>query len=179
MGKRCSARGCSCKGAERPRTGDAALRAAITPDEEGAAVSGYMSSAVRVRRARHIACVRQVKARSACKRQDHRSSGKILAWDPPRVLEYEWNVAPVPEMPRGEHTICRYELTPQGDSTEVIVTVRRITRQTAGGFLPGLHAFLDRLEAQLDGCALPEWMQRFGELRAQYQWNGHASPPAE
>src|SRR5262245_13616661 len=51
----------------------------------------------------------------------YRSTGKILTWDPPRVLEYEWNVAPVPEMPSGERAIFRYELTPRGNSTEVLV----------------------------------------------------------
>src|SRR6266498_3899722 len=104
----------------------------------------------------------------------YHSTGTILVWEPPRVLEYEWNVAPVPEMPRGEHAIFRYELTPEGDSTHVLVTYRRITKQTARGFLPGLHAFLDRLEAQLDGSALPEWVQRFNDLKAEYpEWRGH------
>ena len=108
------------------------------------------------------------------------STGKILAWEPPRVLEYEWNVGPVPEMPQGEHAIFRYELTPDGDSTHVLVTYRRITKRTARGFLPGLHTILDRLEAQLDGRALPEWMQRFAELRAEYpEWSGHAPDPGE
>lgn len=108
------------------------------------------------------------------------STGKILAWEPPRVLEYEWNVGPVPEMPRGEHAIFRYELTPDGDSTHVLVTYRRITKRTARGFLPGLHTILDRLEAQLDGRPLPEWMQRFAELRAEYpEWSGHAPDPGE
>jgi uncharacterized protein YndB with AHSA1/START domain len=110
----------------------------------------------------------------------YRSTGKILVWEPPRVLEYEWNVAPVPEMPRGEHAIFRYELTPEGDSTHVLVTYRRITKQTARGFLPGLHAFLDRLEAQLDGRTLPDWMKRFDELRTQYpEWSGHAPNPGK
>jgi len=110
----------------------------------------------------------------------YHSTGKILAWDPPRVLEYEWNVSPVPEMPRGEHAIFRYELTPDGDSTHLLVTYRRITKQTARGFLPGLHAFLDRLEAQLDGSALPEWVQRFNDLKAEYpEWRGHAPNPGE
>jgi hypothetical protein len=31
----------------------------------------------------------------------YRSKGKILNWDPPHVFEYEWKVAPVPEMPLG------------------------------------------------------------------------------
>jgi uncharacterized protein YndB with AHSA1/START domain len=110
----------------------------------------------------------------------YHSTGTILVWDPPRVLEYEWNVAPVPEMPSGERAIFRYELTPDLDSTHVLVTYRRITKQTARGFLPGLHVFLDRLEAQLEGRALPDWMQRFGELRTEYpEWSGHAPNPGE
>ena len=105
----------------------------------------------------------------------YHSKGKILAWEPPRLLEYEWNVEPVPEMPRGEQAIFRYELTPEAGATHVLVTYRRLTKQSARGFLPGLHAFLERLEAQLDGQALPDWMQRFGELRATYpEWSGHA-----
>lgn len=110
----------------------------------------------------------------------YRSTGKILAWEPPRLLEYEWNVEPVPEMPHGERAVFRYELTPDGDSTHLLVTYRQLTRQSAGGFLPGLHAFLDRLEAQLDGRTLPDWTERFGELRADYpEWSGHAPPAGE
>ena len=110
----------------------------------------------------------------------YRSSGVILAWDPPRLLEYEWNIAPVPEMPRGERAIFRYELTPEADSTHLLVTYRRITTETARGFLPGLHAFLDRLEAQLDGRALPDWVQRFEALRATYpEWSRHAPPAGQ
>ena len=110
----------------------------------------------------------------------YHSTGKILAWEPPRLLGYEWNVAPAPEMPSGERAIFRYELTPDGESTGVLVTYRRITKQAARGFLPGLHAFLDRLEAQLDGHALPDWMHRFGELRAEYpEWSSHAPDSGE
>jgi len=110
----------------------------------------------------------------------YRSTGKILAWEPPRLFEYEWNVAPVPEMPRGEQAIFRYELAAVGEATHLLVTVRRITLQSARGFLPGLHAFLDRLEAQLDGRPLPDWLARFGELRGRYpEWSGHAPPPGK
>jgi uncharacterized protein YndB with AHSA1/START domain len=106
----------------------------------------------------------------------YRSTGRILVWEPPRVLEYEWNVAPVPEMPQGQEAIFRYKLSPDGDATRLVVTYRRITRPTARGFLPGTHAFLDRLETQLAGQPLPDWQARFGELRAQYaEWSAHAS----
>jgi uncharacterized protein YndB with AHSA1/START domain len=111
----------------------------------------------------------------------YRSTGKILVWDPPRVLEYEWKVAPVPEMPEGEDAVFRYQLDPRPDGgTALTVTYRRITRQTARGFLPGLHAFLDRLEAQLDGAPLPDWLARFGALRAVYpEWSHDAAAATE
>jgi uncharacterized protein YndB with AHSA1/START domain len=111
----------------------------------------------------------------------YHSIGKILVWQPPRVFEYEWNVRAVPEMPRGERAIFRYELTPDADhSTDLLVTYRRITKQTASGFLPGLHAFLDRLEAQLDGRPLPDFVARFSELMAEYpEWRGHAADPGQ
>jgi uncharacterized protein YndB with AHSA1/START domain len=98
----------------------------------------------------------------------YRSKGKILNWDPPRMFEYEWNVAPVAEMPLGQNAIFRFELTARGSSTLLTVTYRRITKQNAPGFLPGTHAFLDRLEAQLDKKPLPDWTGRFNELLSQY-----------
>jgi uncharacterized protein YndB with AHSA1/START domain len=110
----------------------------------------------------------------------YHSSGLVLAWDPPYLLEYEWNVAALPEMPHGERAIFRFELERMGESTQLFVTYKRITRQTARGFLPGLHAFLDRLEAQLDGCELPDWLERFAALRADYpEWSHDAPDPAE
>jgi uncharacterized protein YndB with AHSA1/START domain len=108
------------------------------------------------------------------------STGRILAWEPPRLLEYEWKVGPVTEMPRGEDVVVRYELTPDAEATRVRVTYRKLTRQTARGFLPGLDAFLERLEAQLDGRPLPSFEKRFGELMAEYpSWSGHAPPAGQ
>lgn len=110
----------------------------------------------------------------------YHSTGSILEWDPPHLLEYEWNVAPVPEMPHGERAVFRYELRAEEGSTRLLVIYRRITRQTARGFLPGTHALLDRLEAQLDRRALPDWSRLMRKLHTQYpQWSGHAPNPAE
>jgi uncharacterized protein YndB with AHSA1/START domain len=94
--------------------------------------------------------------------------GKVLAWDPPRVYEHEWKVAPVQEMPNGEDAVFRYELTPQGEHTLLTVTYRRLTANTARGFAPGTHVLLDRLEAQLDQQPLPAWMPRFTDLMSLY-----------
>lgn len=112
----------------------------------------------------------------------YHSKGRILAWEPPRLLEYEWNVDPLPEMPHGERAIFRFELAAadEGRVTHLAVTYRRITAQTARGFLPGLHAFLDRLEAQLDARPLPDWLERFAQLRNDYpEWSSHATPSGE
>jgi len=103
------------------------------------------------------------------------STGRILVWEPPRVFEYEWQVAPVPEMPDGERAVVRYELEAMGDVTRLVVTYRGLTARTSTGFLPGLHAFLDRLEAQLDGRAQPAFLQRFEELRGDYPAWSHAA----
>ena len=98
----------------------------------------------------------------------YHSTGRILVWEPPRVFEYEWQVAPVQEMPKGERAVVRYELEAIGDVTRLVVTYRGLTVRTSKGFLPGLHAFLDRLEAQLDGRPQPAFGPRFEQVRREY-----------
>lgn len=44
-------------------------------------------------------------------------TGRILTWDPPRVFEHEWKVAPRSELPSGEDAIIRWELKKDGDGT--------------------------------------------------------------
>lgn len=99
-------------------------------------------------------------------------TGQILVWDPPHVFEHELNVDPqpavAPHLPSGERTIARWELTAQGASTVLRLTYRGFTKPTATGFAPGTHAFLDRLDAHLLGAPLPDWTQRFEELRPLY-----------
>lgn len=95
-------------------------------------------------------------------------TGAILTWDPPHIYEHEWNMDPRPEVPFGERTVVRWELTPVDGGTRVVVRHRHLTRGTGLGFAPGFHAFLDRLAAQLDGEPLPNWMKRYDEVRHAY-----------
>ena len=95
-------------------------------------------------------------------------TGKILVWQPPRVFEHEWNVEPRRELPKGEKSIVRWELAPEGESTLLRLTHKRLTRPTAIGFVSGIHAFLDRLEDELDGAPLVDWRTRVGEVRVNY-----------
>lgn len=96
------------------------------------------------------------------------SRGTILHWEPPCVLEYEWNVDPRAELPSGERTVVRWELKATAQGTELRLTHRRLTKPTALGFAPGWHVFLDRLAARLDGASLPDWLERFRALQPTY-----------
>ena len=93
------------------------------------------------------------------------ATGRLLSWDPPHLYEYEWNVAPRPSLPEGEESIVRWELRPAEGGTLLTVTHRNLTKRTAGVFREGMEAFLDRLEAQLDGLPLPDWDARLREIR--------------
>lgn len=88
--------------------------------------------------------------------------GRILVWDPPHVLEHEWQQSIV------EQSTVRYELTADGAETILTLIHRGLSVQNAKGFIPGLHAYLDRLEAQLAGADLPNWMRRYGEVAPAY-----------
>ncbi|HEX9339844.1 MAG TPA: SRPBCC domain-containing protein [Thermoplasmata archaeon] len=98
-------------------------------------------------------------------------TGRILTWDPPRVFEHEWNATLRADLP-DERSVVRWELEPDGEGTILRLTHRRLTRRTAIGFAPGVHAFLDRLEDQLDGVPLADWPARVEEVRAGYPSSG-------
>jgi uncharacterized protein YndB with AHSA1/START domain len=89
-------------------------------------------------------------------------SGRILEWVPRRVLEHEWHQAIV------EPGVVRYELAADGDETVLTFTHRGLGKRNAIGFVPGTHAYLDRLTAQLDGRELPDWSQRYAQVRPVY-----------
>lgn len=95
-----------------------------------------------------------------------RLTGRILVWEPPHagraVLEHEWRQRIV------EDGTVRYELTADGEDTELVFTHRGLGLRNARGFLPGTHAFLDRLEAHLGGAPLPDWSTRYAEVGPGY-----------
>jgi hypothetical protein len=89
-------------------------------------------------------------------------TGRIVVWDPPRVLEHTWHQAIVGE------TSVRYELEPEGNATILTFTHSGLSIPNARGFIPGTHAFQDRLEAHLAGAPLPDWSARFAEVAPAY-----------
>lgn len=95
-------------------------------------------------------------------REQRTIKGRILVWDPPRVLEHEWNQALV------EKSVVRYELAPEGDSTILTFTHRGLSLTNAKGYISGTHAFLDRLASHLEGAELPNWQQRYQEAQQAF-----------
>lgn len=95
-------------------------------------------------------------------------TGLVLEWDPPRVFEHEWKVAPSPELPSGEDAVIRWELKRDSGGTLLHLEHRGLNRLTALGFAPGTHAFIDRLEARLGGAPLPDWQNRYQEVAPGY-----------
>jgi uncharacterized protein YndB with AHSA1/START domain len=91
-----------------------------------------------------------------------RMTGRILIWDPPHVLEHEWKQAIV------EEGVVRYELTRDGTGTLLRFSHRGLGVRNAKGFMPGTHAYLDRLAAHLGGDPLPAWGERYREVATEY-----------
>ncbi len=95
-------------------------------------------------------------------------TGQILAWEPYTLYSYEWNLEPHEHVPQGERSVVRWELEPIEGGTRLTLTHSRLSRGTALGFAPGTHSFLDRLGAQLSKETLPNWMQRYDEVKHAY-----------
>jgi uncharacterized protein YndB with AHSA1/START domain len=89
-------------------------------------------------------------------------SGRVLSWNPPRVLEHEWT------QPGLDVSVVRYELEPDGDGTILRLTHRRSTAPGAIGGRAGWHAYLDRLAAHLDGLPVPAWSERRAAVQELY-----------
>jgi uncharacterized protein YndB with AHSA1/START domain len=88
--------------------------------------------------------------------------GRVLEWDPPRALEYEWR------QPGLDTSVVRYELEAREGATILKLTHRRSVAPGAFGGRAGWHAYLDRLTAHLDGLPVPAWSDRRAAVQAAY-----------
>ena len=107
-----------------------------------------------------LAKVRRTDAPGGSLEMDHpngtHATGQVLAWRPPHLYEYTWNLPAGPNRPDGEASIVRWELTSVDEGTLLVLTHRKLSSATARVFVRGLGDFLDRLSAQLDGRPLPK-----------------------
>jgi uncharacterized protein YndB with AHSA1/START domain len=89
-------------------------------------------------------------------------AGRVLAWDPPRVLEHEWI------QPGLDISVVRYELEADAGGTILRLTHRRSVAPGATGGRAGWHAYLDRLAAHLDRRPVPAWSERRAAVQDAY-----------
>jgi uncharacterized protein YndB with AHSA1/START domain len=131
---------------------------AITDPSERAAWFGETTIDARVGGA-----IESIPAEPPAAVESKRMTGRILAWEPPRVFEHEAHQRIV------EPGVVRWELEPDGDDATYVTYIHRgLTEQNATGFVPGSHAFLDRLEAHLGREPIPGWQARYEEVASLY-----------
>jgi uncharacterized protein YndB with AHSA1/START domain len=88
-------------------------------------------------------------------------TGAVLACEPPHVLEYEWR------FPGEDESVVRFELSPHGDATLLVLDHRLLEPRQATGYAAGWHAYLDRLAADLRGDSI-DWDAHFAEVLPGY-----------
>lgn len=103
------------------------------------------------------------------------TEGRVLTWDEPRVLEYEWR------FPGEDESAVRFELHPQDAGTLLVLDHRRLGRSAGTGYAAGWHAHLDALADEIE---LATWQRRFEELLPRYRaqadelgWNRPRTSP--
>jgi uncharacterized protein YndB with AHSA1/START domain len=91
-------------------------------------------------------------------------SGRILTWEPPRLLEYSWEIG------QGDPSDCyvRWELTPAGDGTDLVLEHRNMAMAVMHQRLSGWHAFTEQLDAVLAGRKPEDLMARYSVIQPIY-----------
>jgi len=65
--------------------------------------------------------------------------------------------------------VARYELSEDGNGTVLVFVHSGLSVRNAQGFIPGTHAFLDRLAAHLAAEEIPDWGRLYDRLAPVYQ----------
>jgi uncharacterized protein YndB with AHSA1/START domain len=89
-------------------------------------------------------------------------TGRVLRWEPPTVVEYEWRFAGEPE------SVVRFELSPAGEGTDLVLDHRALAAEHATGYSAGWHAHLASLADHLAGDE-GSWEERFAAALPHYR----------
>ena len=87
--------------------------------------------------------------------------GEVTRWEPERVLEYTWNVS-------GMESVVRYELTPRGDRTLLVLTHTRLEPNRLAGYAAGWDAHVHMLAAACEGASR-EFQETFERMLPIYR----------
>lgn len=89
-------------------------------------------------------------------------TGTITERIPPTALAHGWDYGP------DARSEVAWSLTPSDGGTRLGLVHRGLPEEQARGYLPGWHAYLERLEAVLTGAAPGEWEAMYAEAAALY-----------
>ena len=95
------------------------------------------------------------------------ATGRITAYEPPRLLEYTWNeedaaVGPV------VNSLLRWELAPEGSGVRLTLTHSRLPEAEVLAHGAGWHAFLERLAASVEGRKLEPFEDLYARVKPEY-----------
>jgi uncharacterized protein YndB with AHSA1/START domain len=95
------------------------------------------------------------------------ATGRITAFEPPRLLEYTWNEL---QLSRGPivNALVRWELSEEGDGVRLTLTHSRLPENEVLAHGAGWHAFLHRLYACVDGREPEPIGDLYPRFKAEY-----------
>ncbi len=93
---------------------------------------------------------------------DNVVTGRITVWEPMTHFAHEWIIND--EFP----SEISYRLTPNDSGTELRLVHRGLPEEVTGGYTPGWHAFLVRLDALLTDAPVAEWDDLFAAVMPLY-----------
>jgi uncharacterized protein YndB with AHSA1/START domain len=87
--------------------------------------------------------------------EDQTVTGEVLVWDPYTELTHTWVI-------NGEvSSTVNYRLVETGDGTSMTLTHTKLPEAMAGGYRPGWHAYLERLNQAIEGSSVQSWDELF------------------
>jgi uncharacterized protein YndB with AHSA1/START domain len=95
---------------------------------------------------------------------ENEAGGSVLVWEPPRLLEVEWDETDVRSM-------VRIEISAAESGAALALEHRNITPSAAIGLGAGWHAHLEALGEMLSGrgASSERWWPRYEQLRPTYE----------
>lgn len=95
------------------------------------------------------------------------ASGRVTAFQPPRLLEYTWNEQESSCGPVFD-ALVRWELAENGERVRLTLTHSRLPENERTAHAAGWHTFLERLHACLEGRDPVSIEARCAQLKTEY-----------
>lgn len=94
--------------------------------------------------------------------------GQITRLEPPHLLAFTWGEAASGCNPGETASEVTFELTPEADRVRLMLTHRRLTRDSMLSVAPGWHSHLDMLARHATSQPRGGFWQHYNSLKAHY-----------